>query len=99
MLTMLKSDALLDQIRDKFAKTRSKDGEFVGTEYNIDFSKITPNFQQAIRDAYTTINQTIDTESEKVRPILEAYLQGQSSGYSKLYKMLIVHFLKNLKPM
>lgn len=84
MLTMLKSDALLDQIRDKFAKTRSKDGEFVGTEYNIDFSKITPNFQQAIRDAYTTINQTIDTKSEKVRPILEAYLQGQSSGYSKL---------------
>ncbi len=79
-----KADALLDQIRDKFAKTRSKDGEFVGTEYNIDFSKITPNFQQAIRDAYTTINQTIDTESEKVRPILEAYLQGQSSGYSKL---------------
>ena len=79
-----KADALLDEIRDKFAKTRSKNGEFVGTEYNIDFSKITPNLQQAIRDAYTTINQTIDTESEKVRPILEAYLQGQSSGYGKL---------------
>ena len=66
-------------------KQDPKMGSLLGTEYNIDFSKITPNFQQAnCVIAYTTINQTIDTESEKVRPILEASLQGQSSGYSKL---------------
>lgn len=48
------------------------------------FDDLTPELQQKIRDTYETLNSTIATESEKVKPILEAYLDTNTSGYDKL---------------
>lgn len=48
------------------------------------FQDLSPELQQKIKDIYSKLNDTIDTESEKVRPILQAYLQGDTSGYDEL---------------
>ena len=72
---------LRKEIKEKFAHS---DIHGNVTFSDFDFSKLTPELQQKIKDVYATLNTTIDNESEKIRPILEAYLQGQSSGYGKL---------------
>lgn len=96
----LKANEIINEIRDKFAKKIStKSGQYVDTVYKIDFSKLSADSQQSIRDAYSQINQTIDTESEKVRPILQAYLYGQTSGYSQLddeAKEAVQSFIQNV---
>lgn len=64
-----------------------------------DFSQLTPQLQQKIRDVFTNLNNTIDAESEKVRPILTAYLYGESSGYDDLNddaKSAVQTFVQNL---
>lgn len=65
----------------------------------IDFTKISPQLQEKVRSVFSELNQTIDTESEKVRPILQAYLYGQSSGYSSLddtAKSAVQSFVQNV---
>lgn len=64
-----------------------------------DFSQLTPQLQQKIRDVFTNLNNTIDTESEKVRPILTAYLYSDTSGYDKLdddAKNAVQSFIQNV---
>lgn len=88
---------LYDDLNDKFKHNANHyNGQYFDA---IDFSKLTPKLQQSIRDAYSQINQTIDTESEKVRPILQAYLYGQTSGYSQLddeAKEAVQSFIQNV---
>ena len=65
----------------------------------IDFTKISPQLQEKVHSVFSELNQTIDTESEKVRPILQAYLYGQSSGYSSLdgtAKSAVQSFVQNV---
>lgn len=65
----------------------------------IDFTKISPQLQEKVRSIFSELNQTIDTESEKVRPILQAYLYGQSSGYNSLddtAKSAVQSFVQNV---
>lgn len=62
----------------------TKIDKFAGDNKEFDFSNLTPELQQKIKDIYSKLNDTIDTESEKVRPILQAYLQGDASGYDEL---------------
>lgn len=64
-----------------------------------DFSQLTPQLQQKIRDVFTNLNNTIDAESEKVRPILTAYLYSDTSGYDKLdddAKNAVQSFIQNV---
>ena len=90
-------EQLYKELNDKFKKNATL---FSGASYQkIDFSQITPELQQKIRDAYSSLNQTIDIESEKVRPILQAYLNGQSSGYNQLdnkAKEAVQSFVQNI---
>jgi len=53
-------------------------------KFDASFEDLSPELQQKIKDIYSKLNDTIDTESEKVRPILQAYLQGDTSGYDEL---------------
>jgi hypothetical protein len=62
----------------------TKIDKFAGDNKEFDFSNLTPELQQKIKDIYSKLNDTIDTESERVRPILQAYLQGDTSGYDEL---------------
>lgn len=64
-----------------------------------DFSQLTPQLQQKIRDVFTNLNNIIDAESEKVRPILTAYLYSDTSGYDKLdddAKNAVQSFIQNV---
>ena len=64
-----------------------------------DFTQLTPQLQQKIRDAFATLNATVDSETDKVRPILTAYLYGESSGYDDLNddaKSAVQTFVQNL---
>ena len=74
-------------------KSEGKVGKFT------DFSQFTPQLQQKIRDVFDTLNTTIDSEADKVRPILTAYLYGESSGYDDLNddaKSAVQTFVQNL---
>lgn len=65
----------------------------------FDFSKLSAQAQQKVRDVFTTLNATIDAEADKVRPILTAYLYGESSGYDDLNddaKSAVQTFVQNL---
>lgn len=65
-------------------ETYQKYGAFDKNKEEKTFQDLSPELQQKIKDIYSQLNDTIDTESEKVRPILQAYLQGDTSGYDEL---------------
>ena len=65
-------------------ETYQKYREFDKNKEEKTFQDLSPELQQKIKDIYSQLNDTIDTESEKVRPILQAYLQGDTSGYDEL---------------
>ena len=65
----------------------------------FDFSKLSAQAQQKVRDVFTTLNATVNSETDKVRPILTAYLYGESSGYDDLNdgaKSAVQTFVQNL---
>lgn len=68
---------LQDEVYQKY-------GAFDKNKEEKTFQDLSPELQQKIKDIYSKLNNTIDTESEKVRPILQAYLQGDTSGYDEL---------------
>ena len=87
-----------DETFDKLLK-ETKIDKLRGNQKEFSFSDLTPELQQKIRDVYSKLNTTIDTESEKVRPILQAYLYGQSSGYNQLddeAKNAVQSFIQNV---
>ena len=93
-LENLLDEETLDKLlkETKVDKLREEQKEF-------SFSDLTSELQQKIRDVYSNLNTTIDTESEKVRPILQAYLYGQSSGYNQLddeAKNAVQAFIQNV---
>lgn len=70
---------------DKILKDKSvKDSLKINTDALVDFDSLTPELQQAIRDAFTSCNATVETESEKVKPILDAYFDTNTSGFKDL---------------
>lgn len=70
---------------DKILKDKSvKDSLKINTDTLVDFDSLTPELQQAIRDAFTSCNATVETESEKVKPILDAYFNTNTSGFKDL---------------
>lgn len=70
---------------DKILKDKSvKDSLKINTDAFVDFDSLTPELQQAIRDAFTSCNATVETESEKVKPILDAYFDTNTSGFKDL---------------
>ena len=70
---------------DKILKDKSvKDSLKINTDTLVDFDSLTPELQQAIRDAFTSCNATVETESEKVKPILDAYFDTNTSGFKDL---------------
>lgn len=70
---------------DKILKYKSvKDSLKINTDALVDFDSLTPELQQAIRDAFTSCNATVETESEKVKPILDAYFDTNTSGFKDL---------------
>lgn len=70
---------------DKILKDKSvKDSLKINTDALVDFDSLTPELQQAIRDAFTSCNATMETESEKVKPILDAYFDTNTSGFKDL---------------
>lgn len=65
----------------------------------IDFTQLSPQLQEKVHSVFSELNQTIDTEADKVRPILQAYLYGQSSGYDQLddeAKSAVQSFIQNV---
>ena len=70
---------------DKILKDKSvKDSLKINTDALVDFDSLTPELQQAIRDAFTSCNATVETESEKVKPILDVYFDTNTSGFKDL---------------
>lgn len=91
-LSKVLDKSVLNQLLDE-TKSSFKNNEV------FNFDELTPNLQQKLRDAFMTLNQTIDTETDKVRPILQAYLYGQSSGYDDLdnaSKSAVQSFIQNV---
>lgn len=69
---------------DKILKESVKDSLKINTDTLVDFDSLTPELQQAIRDAFTSCNATVEIESEKVKPILDAYFDTNTSGFKDL---------------
>lgn len=70
---------------DKILEDKSvKDNLKINTDTFVDFDSLTPELQNKIRDAFTSCNATVETESEKVKPILDAYFNTKSSGFKDL---------------
>lgn len=70
-----------------------------GVNISFSFSNLSKEMQQKLLDAYAMAQNTIDAETEKVRPILEAYLYGASSGYDSLdenAKQAVQTFIHNI---
>jgi hypothetical protein len=70
---------------DKILKDKSvKDSLKINTDALVDFDSLTPELQDKIRDVFTSCNATVETESEKVKPILDAYFNTNTSGFKDL---------------
>lgn len=70
-----------------------------GVNISFSFSNLSKEMQQKLLDAYAMAQNTIDAETEKVRPILEAYLYGASSEYNSLdenAKQAVQTFIHNI---
>ncbi len=70
-----------------------------GNYVSYKFSKLSPELQQRILDNYTKVQSAIDAETEKIRPTLEAFLYGSSSGYDELdqeSKEAVQSFVRNI---
>lgn len=79
------ANALGTDTFDKILEDKSvKDSLKINTDTLVDFDSLTPELQQAIRDAFTSCNATVETESEKVKPILDAYFNTNTSGFKDL---------------
>lgn len=79
------ANALGKDTFDKILEDESvKDSLKINTDTLVDFDALTPELQQAIRDAFTSCNTTVETESEKVKPILDAYFDTNTSGFKDL---------------
>ena len=79
------ANALGKDTFDKILEDDSvKDSLKINTDTLVDFDALTPELQQAIRDAFTSCNATVETESEKVKPILDAYFDTNTSGFKDL---------------
>lgn len=79
------ANALGKDTFDKILEDESvKDSLKINTDTLVDFDALTPELQQAIKDAFTSCNATVETESEKVKPILDAYFDTNTSGFKDL---------------
>lgn len=79
------ANALGKDTFDKILEDKSvKDSLKINTDTFVDFDSLTPELQDKIRDAFTSCNATVETESEKVKPILDAYFNTNTSGFKDL---------------
>ena len=79
------ANALGKDTFDKILEDKSvKDSLKINTDTFVDFDSLTPELQDKIRDAFTSCNATVETESEKVKPILDAYFDTNTSGFKDL---------------
>lgn len=89
----------LEQFQKEVKEKFIKDNGFIKSYKDFDFSELSLELRQKIIDAYAMAQNTIDAETEKVRPILEAYLYGASSGYDSLdenAKQAVQTFIHNI---
>lgn len=76
---------IYDELVAEIKQTKHVPG-IVG-RYDFNFSNLSAGLQKKIRAALTTADATIKTETSKIKPILEAFVYGNSgkdSGYDKL---------------
>lgn len=79
------ANALGKDTFDKILEDKSvKDSLKINTDTFVDFDSLTPELQDKIRDVFTSCNATVETESEKVKPILDAYFNTNTSGFKDL---------------
>lgn len=79
------ANALGKDTFDKILEDKSvKDSLKINTDTFVDFDSLAPELQDKIRDAFTSCNATVETESEKVKPILDAYFNTNTSGFKDL---------------
>ena len=79
------ANALGKDTFDKILEDKSvKDSLKINTDTFVDFDSLAPALQDKIRDAFTSCNATVETESEKVKPILDAYFDTNTSGFKDL---------------
>lgn len=79
------ANALGKDTFDKILEDKSvKDSLKINTDTFVDFDSLTPELQDKIRDIFTSCNATVETESEKVKPILDAYFNTNTSGFKDL---------------
>lgn len=79
------ANALGKDTFDKILEDKSvKDSLKINTDTFVDFDSLTPELQDKIRDVFMSCNATVETESEKVKPILDAYFNTNTSGFKDL---------------